>query len=95
MPIRGENLTVAYYGDIHVLREVTVEAQNGLVTCVIGPNGAGKSTLLKTLFGYLSPQVGQVLLERRGHHRARAAGSDAPGSRLRRPAPLGVPRDVG
>jgi len=63
MPIRGENLTVAYYGDIHVLRDVTVEAQNGLVTCVIGPNGAGKSTLLKTLFGYLSPQEGRVLLD--------------------------------
>jgi branched-chain amino acid transport system ATP-binding protein len=63
MPIRGENLTVAYYGDIHVLREVTVEAQDGLVTCVIGPNGAGKSTLLKTLFGYLSPRRGTVHLD--------------------------------
>ena len=63
MPIRGENLTVAYYGDIHVLREVTVEAQDGLVTCVIGPNGAGKSTLLKTLFGYLSPRRGKVYLD--------------------------------
>lgn len=63
MPIRGENLTVAYYGDIHVLRDVTVEAQDGLVTCVIGPNGAGKSTLLKTLFGYLSPREGKVLLD--------------------------------
>lgn len=63
MPIRGENLTVAYYGDIHVLRDVTVEARDGLVTCVIGPNGAGKSTLLKTLFGYLSPREGKVLLD--------------------------------
>jgi branched-chain amino acid transport system ATP-binding protein len=63
MPIRGESLTVAYYGDIHVLREVTVEAQDGLITCVIGPNGAGKSTLLKTLFGYLQPRIGSVYLD--------------------------------
>jgi branched-chain amino acid transport system ATP-binding protein len=65
MPIRGENLTVAYYGDIHVMREVTIEARDGLVTCVIGPNGAGKSTLLKTLFGYLTPRSGAVFLDGR------------------------------
>lgn len=61
--IRGEDLTVAYYADIHVLQDVTVEAAEGLITCVIGPNGAGKSTLVKTLFGYLSPNKGSVYLE--------------------------------
>ena len=63
MPIRGDQLTVAYFADIHVLQEVTVEAQEGLITCVIGPNGAGKSTLLKTLFGYLKPRQGKVSLD--------------------------------
>jgi branched-chain amino acid transport system ATP-binding protein len=46
-----------------VLREVSIEARDGLVTCVIGPNGAGKSTLLKTLFGYLTPRSGRVSLD--------------------------------
>ncbi|MDP8958212.1 MAG: ABC transporter ATP-binding protein [Actinomycetota bacterium] len=63
MPIRGEKLTVAYFADINVLQDVTVEAREGLVTCVIGPNGAGKSTLLKTLFGYLRPRQGDVYLD--------------------------------
>lgn len=62
MQIRGEDLTVAYYADIHVLLDVTVEARENQITCVIGPNGAGKSTLLKTLFGYLTPRSGSVHL---------------------------------
>ncbi|MGH8946295.1 MAG: ABC transporter ATP-binding protein [Acidimicrobiia bacterium] len=63
MQIRGEDLTVAYYADIHVLLDVTVEARENDITCVIGPNGAGKSTLLKTIFGYLSPRSGKVYLD--------------------------------
>lgn len=65
MQIRGEDLTVAYYADIHVLFEVTVEASENMITCVIGPNGAGKSTLLKTIFGYLTPRSGSVHLDGR------------------------------
>lgn len=63
MTIRAEDLTVAYYADIFVLQGVSMEARPGLITCIIGPNGAGKSTLLKTLFGYLIPQQGRVLLD--------------------------------
>jgi len=63
--IRGEDLTVAYYADIHVLLDVTVEARENQITCVIGPNGAGKSTLLKTIFGYLTPRSGRVYLAER------------------------------
>jgi branched-chain amino acid transport system ATP-binding protein len=63
LQIRGEGLTVAYYADIHVLLDVSVEAHEGMITCVIGPNGAGKSTLLKTLFGYLTPHAGAVWLD--------------------------------
>jgi branched-chain amino acid transport system ATP-binding protein len=63
MLIRGEELTVAYYADIHILEDVSIEAQENQITCVIGPNGAGKSTLLKTLFGYLVPRSGNVYLD--------------------------------
>jgi branched-chain amino acid transport system ATP-binding protein len=63
MQIRGEDLTVAYYADIHVLFEVSVVAPENKITCVIGPNGAGKSTLLKTVFGYLTPRSGKVYLD--------------------------------
>jgi branched-chain amino acid transport system ATP-binding protein len=65
MLIRCEDLTVAYYADIHILLGVSMEAEEDRITCIIGPNGAGKSTLLKTLFGYLVPRSGNVYLDGR------------------------------
>ena len=35
----------------------------GSITGVIGPNGAGKSTLLKTIFGFLHPRRGRIVLD--------------------------------
>lgn len=62
MSLRAQDVTVSYYGDIYVLTDVSLEAQPKRVTTVIGPNGAGKSTLLKTMYGYLLPRHGNVLL---------------------------------
>ena len=50
------------YGDIEVLRDVSMEIPRSKVTTVIGPNGAGKSTLLKTIFGLLRPTRGRIIL---------------------------------
>ncbi len=58
--IQAANLTVSYYGDINILKDVSFEAARGKVTTIIGPNGAGKSTLLKTLYGLLKPKTGTV-----------------------------------
>lgn len=63
--LRAENLSVAYIGDILVLDGVSVQVEQGKVYAVIGPNGAGKSTLLKTLFGFLKPKSGEILLDGR------------------------------
>lgn len=60
--LEAENLTVAYYGDIHILKDVSFCAREGRVTAVIGPNGAGKSTLLKALYGLLKPISGSIRL---------------------------------
>jgi len=62
MRLEARSLTVSYYGDIYVLNDVSVHADEGRITTHIGPNGAGKSTLLKTIFGYLKPRRGQVFL---------------------------------
>ncbi|TDC91028.1 ATP-binding cassette domain-containing protein [Actinomadura sp. 7K507] len=39
------------YGNVIALRDVSLEASAGEVTCVLGDNGAGKSTLIKVVAG--------------------------------------------
>ncbi len=43
-----------FYGDVHVLWDVSLKVSSGEMVTVIGPNGAGKSTLLKALVNLLS-----------------------------------------
>jgi branched-chain amino acid transport system ATP-binding protein len=55
------SLVAGYYGDIHILNGVSLQARAGRIACVLGPNGTGKSTLLKTVFGFLRPAQGRVV----------------------------------
>jgi ABC-type branched-subunit amino acid transport system ATPase component len=52
----------AGYDRREVLRGVDVSVGPAEVVVMIGPNGAGKSTLLRTVFGFLRPTRGQVVL---------------------------------
>ena len=45
-----ENLHVSY-GDIQVLRGVSLEVPEKSIVALLGPNGAGKTTTLKTALG--------------------------------------------
>ncbi|MBW1979898.1 MAG: ABC transporter ATP-binding protein [Deltaproteobacteria bacterium] len=58
--LKAENLSVAYYRDINILKGVSVEVAEQSITSIIGPNGAGKSTLLKALYGLLRPTGGAI-----------------------------------
>jgi branched-chain amino acid transport system ATP-binding protein len=51
------------YGKIEALREVSLSAREGEVTCLLGPNGAGKTTLMMSLAGILKPQRGSIRFE--------------------------------
>lgn len=51
------------FGDLEVLREVSVEARAGEVLGLIGPNGGGKSTLLLMMAGLVSPSAGEVTVD--------------------------------
>ncbi|WHY67043.1 MULTISPECIES: ABC transporter ATP-binding protein [Bacillaceae] len=55
-----------YYGNIHALKGVSLEINQGEIVTLIGANGAGKSTLLQTISGLLKPKNGEVLFE--GEH---------------------------
>ena len=50
----------AGYGNIEVLKGVSLRVEAGQVVSIIGPNGAGKSTVFKTLFGLLPARQGRV-----------------------------------
>ncbi|WP_198545644.1 amino acid ABC transporter ATP-binding protein [Amycolatopsis sp. M39] len=38
-----------YFGELHVLREITLEVPRGQVVVVLGPSGSGKSTLCRAI----------------------------------------------
>ncbi|WP_395109068.1 ABC transporter ATP-binding protein [Actinomadura sp. SCN-SB] len=52
----------AGYGDIRVLRDVSLSVAAGSCTLLLGRNGAGKSTTLLTASGVLRPSSGSVRL---------------------------------
>jgi branched-chain amino acid transport system ATP-binding protein len=52
----------AGYGKITILRNISLEINNGEIVCIIGLNGAGKSTLLKTIYGFVTPRSGTIRL---------------------------------
>lgn len=60
--LKVNNIDV-FYGNIHALKEVSLEVNEGEIVTLIGANGAGKSTLLKTLSGLLKPKKGEVLYQ--------------------------------
>lgn len=52
-----------YYGDKHVLNDISLDIFPGQVIGYIGPNGAGKSTTVKILCGLLSDFQGDVIVK--------------------------------
>jgi branched-chain amino acid transport system ATP-binding protein len=52
-----------YYGNIHALKDVSLEVNQGEIVTLIGANGAGKSTLLRTISGLLKPKKGGITFE--------------------------------
>lgn len=51
-----------YYGNIHALKGVSLEVDQGEIVTLIGANGAGKSTTLNTICGLLHPTSGTIRL---------------------------------
>lgn len=49
------------YGDLHVLKDISLEINQGEVVSIVGPSGAGKTTLLQILGTLDRPDSGTLL----------------------------------
>ena len=54
-----------FYGASQALKEVSVSASPGKITCVLGRNGTGKTSLIRTIAGLNAPRQGAVIFD--GH----------------------------
>jgi urea transport system ATP-binding protein len=59
--LKIDNLNV-YYGDSHVIRDVSFDLHDNETVAIMGRNGMGKTTLLKSLIGLLPARSGAVEL---------------------------------
>ena len=60
--IRVQNLCKAF-GDHEVLKNISVDINEGDVVCVIGPSGSGKSTFLRCLNRLEEPTGGHIIFD--------------------------------
>lgn len=51
-----------YYGDVHVLKDVSFDIEQGEFLTLLGPSGCGKTTLLRCIAGLERVQSGDILL---------------------------------
>lgn len=58
-----KNLTVQL-GFHRVLKSISFDLTSGGVLVILGPNAAGKTTLLRTLSGAITPEEGEIHLDR-------------------------------
>src|SRR4029077_8187419 len=60
LEVKGLN---SYYGDSHILFDVSLRVERNEVVALLGRNGAGKSTTLKSLMGVVAPREGSIVFD--------------------------------
>ena len=57
-----ENVSVRY-GDVEVIRDLSLSVEEGSITSLVGSNGSGKSSLLKAVSGILPSNKGTIYFD--------------------------------
>jgi branched-chain amino acid transport system ATP-binding protein len=60
LEVKGLN---TYYGDSHILFDVSLTVDRNEVVALLGRNGAGKTTTLKSLMGLVTPRTGSIAFD--------------------------------
>ena len=64
MSIRADSINIEL-NNRTILKDVSLNINQGEIISVIGPNGAGKSTLLKSLAGDIKPSEGDIYYDQK------------------------------
>jgi len=62
-PVLSVRNAQKYFGAVHALKDVSLEAYRGEVLALLGDNGAGKSTLIKCVSGVHALDEGEIHLD--------------------------------
>ena len=62
MILRAENLMKSYSGR-KVVKDVSLEVNQGEIVGLLGPNGAGKTTSFYMIVGLIKPNGGKIFLD--------------------------------
>src|SRR3546814_16664390 len=60
MSLREVDKINSFYGDSHILFDVSMHVEEHEVVALLGRNAAGKSTTLKSLMGVVQPKSGTI-----------------------------------
>lgn len=60
--IKIKNLN-KYFGDLHVLKDISLEVKEGEKLVIIGPSGSGKSTLIRCINYLEEPTSGEIYIK--------------------------------
>ena len=52
-----------FYGNVQVLKDLSMEVSQGEIITLIGANGAGKTTTLMSISGIVPPRAGEILFD--------------------------------
>jgi branched-chain amino acid transport system ATP-binding protein len=63
MSLLEVNKLNSFYGDSHILFDVSLRVERNEVVALLGRNGAGKSTTLKSLMGVVTPRSGSIVFD--------------------------------